>query len=88
MAKPTTPAGIDDYLHMFGLCALATCGSTMAAAAPSEPEAGANGGDGEHERKLVTAASSWSACCRRPAAQLSRIQAGAASTMELPDEMF
>ena len=49
----------------------------------------ANGSARAHEREARhRRASSWSACCRRPATQLARIQAGAAATMELPDDAF
>jgi acyl-CoA dehydrogenase len=89
MAKPDNAgAGSTDYLHMFGLCALGYMWAKMAAAANAKLKAGANGATASMNAKLVTGRFFMERVLPETAAQLARIQAGAASTMELPDEMF
>jgi alkylation response protein AidB-like acyl-CoA dehydrogenase len=89
MAKPDNAgAGSTDFLHMFGLCALGYMWAKMAAAAQTKLKAGANGATASMNAKLVTGRFFMERVLPETAAQLSRIQAGAASTMELPDEMF
>jgi hypothetical protein len=89
MAKPDNAgAGSTDYLHMFGLCALGYMWAKMAAAAQANLKAGANGATASMNAKLVTGRFFMERVLPETAAQLARIQAGAASTMELPDEMF
>ncbi len=89
MAKPDNAgAGSTDYLHMFGLCALGYMWAKMAAAAQAKLKAGANGATASMNAKLVTGRFFMERVLPETAAQLARIQAGAASTMELPDEMF
>jgi acyl-CoA dehydrogenase len=89
MAKPDNAgAGSTDYLHMFGLCALGYMWAKMAAAANAKLKAGADGAAASMNAKLVTGRFFMERVLPETAAQLARIQAGAASTMELPDEMF
>jgi hypothetical protein len=86
IAKPDNAgAGSTDYLHMFGLCALGYMWARMAAAAQAKLKAGA---DARMNAKLVTGRFFMDRLLPETAAQLARISAGAASTMELPDEMF
>jgi acyl-CoA dehydrogenase len=89
MTKPDNAgAGSTDYLHMFGLCALGYMWARMAAAALAKLKAGANGASARMNAKLVTGRFFMERVLPETAAQLSRIQAGAASTMELPDDAF
>jgi len=89
MAKPDNAgAGSTDYLHMFGLCALGYMWARMAAAAQAKLKDGANGASARMNAKLVTGRFFVERILPETAAQLARITAGAASTMELPDEMF
>jgi hypothetical protein len=89
MAKPDNAgAGSTDYLHMFGLCALGYMWARMAAVAQAKLNAGANGTSARMSAKLVTGRFFMERVLPETAAQLARITAGAASTMELPDEMF
>ena len=60
----------------------------MAAAAQAKLKAGANGAAARMNAKLVTGRFFMERVLPETAAQLARITAGAASTMELPDEMF
>ena len=60
----------------------------MAAAAQDKLKAGADGATARMNAKLVTGRFFMERVLPETAAQLARIQAGAASTMELPDEMF
>src|SRR3954467_1928626 len=89
MAKPDNAgAGSTDYLHMFGLVALGYMWAKMATAARDKLKADANGSADRMNAKLVTGRFFMERVLPETAAQLARIQAGAASTMELPDEMF
>jgi alkylation response protein AidB-like acyl-CoA dehydrogenase len=89
MAKPdNAAAGSTDYLHMFGLCALGYMWAKMAAAAQTKLKAGGNGASASMNAKLVSGRFFMERVLPETAAQLARIQAGAASMMELPDEMF
>ncbi len=81
-------AGSTDYLHMFGLVALGYMWAKMAAAARDKLKANANGAEARMNAKLVTGRFFVERILPETAAQLARITAGAASTMELPDEMF
>jgi alkylation response protein AidB-like acyl-CoA dehydrogenase len=89
IAKPDNAgAGSTDYLHMFGLCALGYMWGRMAAAAQAKLKAGADSAAARMNAKLVTGRFFMERVLPETAAQLARITAGAASTMELPDEMF
>jgi hypothetical protein len=86
LAKPDNAgAGATDYMHMFGLVALGYMWARIAEAAKAKL---ANGGAPEMNAKLVTARFFMERMLPETGAQLARIQAGAASTMELPAEMF
>jgi acyl-CoA dehydrogenase len=89
MAKPDNAgAGAADYMHLFGLVALAYMWAQMAAAARKKL---ANGGAGASDRlnaKLVTGRFFMERMLPETGAHLSRIQAGADSVMELPAEAF
>ena len=87
MAKPDNAgAGATDYMHMFGLVALGYMWARMAEAAQAKLDAGAT--MPRMNAKLVTGRFFMERMLPETAAQLARIQAGAASTMELPDEAF
>ena len=88
MAKPDNAgAGSYDYMHLFGLVALGYMWARIAEAALAKlPKA--NGSAPVMNGKLVTARFFMERMLPETAAHLARIQAGAASTMELPDEAF
>ena len=75
-------------MHMFGLCALGYMWAKMALAARDKLKSGANGSADRMNSKLVTGRFFMERVLPETAAQLARIQAGAASTMELPAEQF
>jgi hypothetical protein len=81
-------AGSTDYMHMFGLVALGYMWCRMAAAAHEKLKSGANGPADRMNAKLVTGRFFMERMLPETQAQLARIQAGAASTMELPEEAF
>jgi alkylation response protein AidB-like acyl-CoA dehydrogenase len=86
MAKPDNAgAGATDYMHLFGLVALGYMWARIAEAAQGKM---ANGGAPAMRAKLVTARFFMERMLPATATHLARIQAGAASTMELPDEAF
>jgi len=78
-------AGSTDYMNMFGLVALGYMWAKMAAAAQEKLKVGA---DDRMNAKLVTGRFFMERVLPETQAQLSRITAGAASTMELPVEAF
>jgi 3-(methylsulfanyl)propanoyl-CoA dehydrogenase len=88
LAKPDNGgAGATDYLGLFGLCALGYMWCRMAQSAQAKIAAG----DGAAERmkaKLITGRFFMERMLPETATHLARIQAGAASTMELPAEAF
>jgi acyl-CoA dehydrogenase len=88
LAKPDNGgAGATDYLGLFGLCALGYMWCRMVESAQAKIASG----DGAAERmkgKLVTARFFMERMLPETATHLARIQAGAASTMELPAEAF
>jgi hypothetical protein len=88
IAKPDNGgAGATDYLGLFGLCALGYMWCRMAECAQAKLASG----DGVAERmkaKLVTGRFFMERMLPETATHLARIQAGAASTMELPAEAF
>lgn len=88
MTKPDNAgAGATDYMHLFGLVALGYMWCLIAEAAAAKlPKA--NGSAPRYSAKLVTARFFMERMLPETAAHLARIQSGAASTMELPDEMF
>jgi 3-(methylsulfanyl)propanoyl-CoA dehydrogenase len=88
MTKPDNAgAGATDYMHMFGLVALGYMWCKIAEAALAKlPKA--NGSAPTYSAKLTTARFFMERMLPETAAHLARIQSGAASTMELPDEAF
>ncbi len=89
LAKPDNGgAGATDYMHLFGLVALGYMWCRIAAAARAKLKAGANGATARLEAKLVTGRFFMERILPETAAQLARIQSGAASTMELPADAF
>jgi len=88
MAKPDNAgAGATDYMHLFGLVALGYMWCKIADAAIAKlPKA--NGSAPRYSAKLVTARFFMERMLPETATRLARIQSGAASTMEMPDELF
>jgi acyl-CoA dehydrogenase len=88
LAKPDNAgAGSYDYMHLFGLVALGYMWCKIAEAALLKlPKA--NGATPRYSAKLVTARFFMERMLPETASHLVRIQSGAASTMELPDEQF
>ena len=88
MAKPDNAgAGATDYMHMFGLVAFGYMWCMIAEASLAKlPKA--NGGAQRYYAKLTTARFFMERMLPETAAHLARIQAGAGSTMELPEEEF
>ena len=87
MAKPDNAgAGATDYMHLFGLVALGYMWCQIADAANAKLK---NGGDAARfNAKLVTARFFMERMMPETATRLACIQAGSASTMELPAEAF
>ncbi len=87
MAKPDNAgAASTDYLHLFGLVALAYMWARMAKVAQSKL---ASGDDQPYlKSKLVTGKFFMERMLPETSMRLSRIQAGAGSMMELPAEAF
>ena len=86
MAKPENAgAAATDYMHLFGLVAFGYMWCKMAEAAQAKLAAGA---DERMKAKLVTGRFFMERMLPETGAHLARIQAGAASTMELPAEAF
>jgi hypothetical protein len=88
MSKPDNAgAGSYDYMHLFGLVALGYMWCKIAEAAFAKlPKA--NGPATRLNAKLATARFFMERMLPETATRLARIQAGAASTMELPDDAF
>ncbi len=87
MAKPDNAgAGATDYMHLFGLVALGYMWCQIADAASAKIKAG--GDAARFNAKLVTARFFMERIMPETVTRLARIQAGAASTMELPAEAF
>ena len=88
MAKPDNAgAGATDYMHMFGLVALGYMWARIAEAANAKlPKA--NGAAAGMKAKLATARFFMERMLPETASHFARIQSGAGSTMELPDEAF
>jgi len=88
ISKPDNAgAGATDYLHLFGLVALGYMWCKIAEAAIAKlPKA--NGSGPRYSAKLTIARFFMERMLPETAAHLARIQSGAASTMELPDEAF
>jgi hypothetical protein len=88
LAKPENAgAAAHDYMHLFGLCSLGYMWCRMAQAALARI-AGGDGDAGRLKGKLVTGRYFMERVLPETAAHLARIEAGAASMMELPAEAF
>jgi len=91
VAKPENAgAGASDYMHLFGLVAMAYMWCRMVEAAGGKLAGGAsaNGSAPRYKAKLATARFFMQRMLPQTSVHLARIQAGAASTMKLPDEAF
>ena len=89
LAKPENAgAGATDYMHLFGLVALGYMWARMAQAAKQKLAAGANSAGERMNAKLVTGRFFVERLLPDTATHLARIQAGAASTMDLPADGF
>ncbi|HSP48881.1 MAG TPA: acyl-CoA dehydrogenase C-terminal domain-containing protein [Pseudolabrys sp.] len=87
MAKPDNAgAGATDYMHMFGLVALGYMWCRIAEAAIAHAKT--NGAGQRMSAKLTTARFFIERMLPETAAHFARIQSGAVSTMELPDDAF
>jgi alkylation response protein AidB-like acyl-CoA dehydrogenase len=88
ISKPDNAgAGAYDYMHMFGLVAMGYMWCRMVEAAQAKLAAGDE--SAEHANsKLVTGRFFMQRVLPETAAQLARIEAGAATVMELPAEAF
>jgi len=87
MAKPDNAgAGATDYMHMFGLVVLGYMWCRIAEAALAHAKT--NGAGQRMSAKLTTARFFMERMLPETAAHFARIQSGAGSTMELPDEAF
>jgi hypothetical protein len=81
-------AGATDYMHLLGLVALGYMWARIAAAASSRLAGGADGAPERMTAKLITGRFFAERILPETATHLARIQAGAASTMDLPAEAF
>jgi acyl-CoA dehydrogenase len=81
-------AGSTDYMHLFGLVALAYMWGQMAKAAQEKLKSGANGSQERMKAKLVTGKFFMERVLPETAAHLKRITSGADTMMELPAEAF
>ncbi len=76
-----------DYMHLFGLVALGYMWCKIVEASLAKlPQA--NGGAAYYNAKLTIARFFMDRMLPETATRLARIQSGAGSTMELPDEAF
>ena len=89
MKKPDNAgAGSTDYMHLFGLVAMAYMWAQMAKAAQDKLKAGANGSEERMKAKLVTGRFFMERMLPESATHLKRIQTGADTMMALPAEAF
>ena len=89
LAKPDNAgAGATDYMHLFGLVALAYMWAQIAKAAQAKLKAGADGEAAAHGRKARDGRFFMQRMLPETGAQLARITSGADSVMALPAEAF
>jgi acyl-CoA dehydrogenase len=89
MKKPDNAgAGSTDYMHLFGLVALAYMWAQMAKTAQDKLKNGANGAEDRMKAKLVTGKFFMERVLPETAAHLKRITTGADTMMALPAEAF
>jgi hypothetical protein len=81
-------AGSTDYMHLFGLVALAYMWAQMARAAQEKLKAGANGAEARMNAKLVTGKFFMERVLPETGTHLKRIITGADTMMALPAEAF
>ena len=81
-------AGSTDYMHLFGLVALAYMWAQMAKAAQEKLKNGANGSEERMKAKLITGKYFMERVLPETAAHLKRITSGADTMMALPAEAF
>jgi hypothetical protein len=81
-------AGATDYMHLFGLVALAYMWAQIAKAAQEKLANGADGAEDRLKAKLTTGRFFMERMLPETGAQLARIQAGAGSVMELAADAF
>ena len=81
-------AGATDYMHLFGLVALGYMWCLIAEAAKGKAGAGGDGAGDRMTQRLATARFFMERMLPATATHLTRIKAGAASTMALPAEAF
>jgi acyl-CoA dehydrogenase len=87
-APDNAGAGSTDYMHLFGLVAFGYMWCRMVEAANAKLVNGADGAADQLKAKLVTGRFFVERILPETATHLARIQAGAATTMELPIEAF
>ncbi|MEN3382299.1 MAG: 3-(methylsulfanyl)propanoyl-CoA dehydrogenase [Hyphomicrobiales bacterium] len=89
MKKPDNAgAGSTDYMHLFGLVAMAYMWAQMAKAAQDKLKAGANGSEERMKAKLITGKFFMERMLPESTTHLKRIQTGADTMMALPAEAF
>jgi acyl-CoA dehydrogenase len=89
MKKPDNAgAGSTDYMHLFGLVAMAYMWAQMAKAAQEKLKSGANGSEERMKAKLVTGKFFMERMLPECATHLKRIQTGADTMMALSAEAF
>jgi alkylation response protein AidB-like acyl-CoA dehydrogenase len=89
MMKPDNAgAGSTDYMHLFGLVAMAYMWAQMAKAAQDKLKNGANGSEERMKAKLVTGKFFMERMLPESATHLKRITTGADTMMALPAEAF
>ena len=89
LAKPDNAgAGSYDYMHCFGLVAMAYMWALQAKVAQAKLSAGANGASEAMNAKLMTATFFMQRMLPETAAHLARITAGADAVMAMPAEAF
>jgi alkylation response protein AidB-like acyl-CoA dehydrogenase len=81
-------AGATDYMHLFGLVALAYMWAQIAKAAQEKLANGADSAEDRLKAKLTTGRFFMERMLPETGAQLARIQAGAGSVMELAADAF
>jgi hypothetical protein len=87
-APDNAGAGSTDYMHLFGLVAFGYMWCRMVEAANAKLANGADGAADRLKAKLVMGRFFVERMLPETATHLARIQAGAATTMELPTEAF
>jgi 3-(methylsulfanyl)propanoyl-CoA dehydrogenase len=87
-APDNAGAGSSDYMHLFGLVALAYMWAQMAKTAQDKLKEGANGSEERMKAKLVTGKFFMERVLPESAAHLKRITTGADTMMALPAEAF